>query len=295
VQARLSIKRTLVGDERGDTMKQQPERKSIFDQVFYFLKIPIEVLRLEIVSDKVKRCNPQLEVSSIPRFSCPEGPDFNQFFERLSCADQIILSRVIFWTRKGLACTHSNAQFGELINQSEDTARGIVRKLIRHKLTDVFYPNRRSRELTALVGVKPEHVTKRKAAQAAKSMGTGSQGGVNPLTSKGQFDGNPLTPTTTEITNKQLSGVALSLAAEGQPKPRLKEKDETATSEQREAILEKTKWGREYLEQQRRKRESRKERKRKAAQNERKREAELQDRKQKQIAALWKLDNGKRI
>lgn len=121
--------------------KKQP--KSIFDEKFEYLKMPIEVLKIP----------------------------------KLRFAEKGILSRIVFWTRKGMPCTHTNAQFAELTGQTERNAGRAVANLLKRGLADAIYRNNRKlkqkncyRELTALVGVRPDMVLKRKAAQVARKL-----------------------------------------------------------------------------------------------------------------------------
>lgn len=72
-----------------------------------------------------------------------------------------------------MPCTHTNSQFAELISQTESMARRAIYKLIKMKLIDAVYhnkPNKKNayRDLTTLVGVEPDLVIKRKAAQLAR-------------------------------------------------------------------------------------------------------------------------------
>ena len=131
-----------------DKTKPQPQPKSggksIFDSNFSYLKVPREVFDIE----------------------------------GLNCAERMILARIIFWTRKGLACRETNRQFAELIGQSEPTAKRVVYRLIGLKLVDAHYVNVKQRhqknayrDLTALVAVDAEVILKRKAAQTGQKMG----------------------------------------------------------------------------------------------------------------------------
>jgi hypothetical protein len=120
--------------------KAKPEHKSIFDDKFKYVKISVEVLKLQ----------------------------------GLNSNDRIILSRIIFWTRKGMPCTQTNKQFAELIGRSESAAKYSVRKLIRKNYIYAIYWNDRSkgrkdcnRELTSMVGVGSKFCA-RMMAQAKK-------------------------------------------------------------------------------------------------------------------------------
>lgn len=124
-----------------DEQTKENKHKSIFDEKFKYAKIPIEVLLLK---------------------------DIN-------AGDKMILSRVIYWTRRGMPCTHSNRQFGELIGRSETQGKGSVYKLIRkgyvHRSTwnDKSKGRRDSnRELTACIGVDAEMQLKRMQVQAER-------------------------------------------------------------------------------------------------------------------------------
>jgi hypothetical protein len=117
------------------------EHKTIFDDTFSYVKVPIEVLLLP----------------------------------GLRADDMMILSRIIFWTRKGMPCTHTNAQFAELIKKSEATAKRAISKLKRLHCIDVYLwgdakKKRKdcNREITALVGVEYEMVVKRMAKNAER-------------------------------------------------------------------------------------------------------------------------------
>ena len=143
------------GKLTNNQQKSEPEPKSIFDENFKYNKIPLEVYQLR----------------------------------DLNSDDREILSRIIFWTRRSMPCTHTNAQFAELINKSESTAYRIIQKLRKKHYADAYYwgdeeKKRKdcNRELTALVGVDYEMVVKRlmknaeherrkKAALKAKNKG----------------------------------------------------------------------------------------------------------------------------
>jgi len=96
----------------------------------------------------------------------------------LNLAERIILSRVIYWSRKGRACRETNRQFAELIGQSEGTARRAIANLIKLGHLDGYYLNIKNkhqrdgyRDLTALVGVDGKTILNRKAAQLGQNMG----------------------------------------------------------------------------------------------------------------------------
>jgi hypothetical protein len=96
----------------------ETHHKSIFDDKFFYLKKPVSVMQGQIVKDAVLKCNPGLDRQAVSRQGCPEsGVEFSQFLRRLDPAESEIVSRVVFWTRKGMRCTHTNAQFGELIKR----------------------------------------------------------------------------------------------------------------------------------------------------------------------------------
>lgn len=154
--------------------EKSKQSKSIFDDKYYYLKIPREVSELR---------------------------------PRLTCAEQFILSRITYWTRKGMPCTHTNAQFAELIGCKDSRfARRIVNRLIKRKLVDIYCKNKRSRELTSLFSVDGKHVIARKASQVFR----GEKGRVNRPPSAGSIDppkpekaGSINPPTTTENKTKE--------------------------------------------------------------------------------------------
>jgi len=173
--------------------KRKDELNSAFGVNFHYNKMPIEVIEVE----------------------------------NLSSNDRTILARILYWTRKGMPCSHTNRQFGLLIERSERTAERCVAMLIKRKLVDAQYKNdgkahRRGahRDLTALVGVDAEMVLKRKAIQITRA----TQKVKKPrhpcrpdpdILSKKQPKPRHQCPATTNSTKEQLTA-ASPLPADGQ-------------------------------------------------------------------------------
>lgn len=168
------------------------EHKTIFDKKYYYTKVSVEIHKIR----------------------------------GLTSDDRIILSRIIFWTKKGMPCTQTNIHFAELIEKSIGTARNVIAKLIERKLVDAHYKSdgkshRRGayRDLTALVGVDAKMVVKRKAAQTIRDMSGKQLKPASPLagTTKGldNSTGKPKEPNTCQPVSR---GGASPLAGI-QPKP----------------------------------------------------------------------------
>jgi hypothetical protein len=213
--------------------------KSVFDDRFHYLKIPATVMQGQILTETIRKSNPYLTRQMVPHYSCPEGIDFNGFLRRLDPAELLITSRVIFWTRKGMPCTQSNAQFAELIGQSERTAKRIIEGLIKQDILEAFYPNRRSRDLTALVGVEMKRIMDRRQAWGEKQAQREREGQQCPTTTKvksglrdtgvlvggqqcpsnslGEGQRRPSTTKYFKTKDKQLRASPAPLPAEGQP------------------------------------------------------------------------------
>lgn len=176
----------------GEMSGMSEQHKTIFDDRFLYLKIPREVFDI-----------PGLRID-----------------------ERAILSRIVFWTRKGMPCTHTNEQFAELLNKSESAAKRVLTILIKRKLLDAHYRNNKElkrrgahRDLTALVGVEPEKVFKRKAAQVARAKDKSwSSTNTPPGQARPGIDekaGQVRTGTTTERTKKTTTAPS-PLPARGQ-------------------------------------------------------------------------------
>lgn len=220
--------------------EKSKQSKSIFlDDKFKYVKVPVEILRLP---DLVK-------------------------------TDILILSRVAFWTNRGMPCTHTNEQFAELTGKTSSAAKRSIRKLLKRKYLAAFRKNKRARDLTALRGIAPADVIKRMAAQAlrnSKSRGSPtppSEGHQRPP--KSQKEGHQRPPTTTENKTKNNYRPPKPTPAKGQAPAALSEQDERRRAERRERFES-----------------SLKERKRQREERERLSELEIENRKQKARKAL---------
>ena len=104
---------------RGWLMETDKRPKSIFDESFKYLNIPVEILRLV----------------------------------DLSCAEKMILARITYWTIRGRQCYESNRQLGELVGRSGSQASRIVKNLKAKGYVEADTPSPRRRYLSSNVSI----------------------------------------------------------------------------------------------------------------------------------------------